>query len=175
MTGKRIATIILGVVLIIGGIWCISTPISTSLAIVWIFGIFMLVKAVADLFTYSDRKALGYADGFSLAMSIISLIFALILIGSWKMQAITETILLYFICFWLIVGGVISIVGAIQLKRALDINPVWGIVMGILVIIVAMIGIAHPIIGAISIGLIVGINILVAGIELIVRGGFEFS
>ncbi len=175
MTGKRIATIILGVILTIGGIWCMTRPVSTSMAVVWVFGIFMFVKAVAELVTYSERKASGYADGFSLAMSIISLIFAIALIASWRMQVVTETVLLYFICFWLIVGGVASIVGAVQLKRALNINPVWGIVMGALMLIVAMIGIAHPILGAISIGIIVGFNILASGIELIVRGGFEFA
>ncbi|MCR5626399.1 MAG: DUF308 domain-containing protein [Lachnospiraceae bacterium] len=170
MTGKRIFTIILGVILVIGGFWCITTPISTSLALVWIFGIFMLVKAIADLATYSERKAMGYADGFSLTMSIISFIFALMLICSWRMQAITETVLLLFISFWLIVGGVISIVGAIQLKRALNVSPVFGIIMGILMIVVGFIGIAHPILGAISIGVIIGVNILVLGIDNIVNG-----
>ncbi len=174
MTGKRVLTIILGILLIIGGIWCMITPLSTDMALVWVFGVFMFVQACGELSTYSERKAAGYADGFSLAMSIISLIFGLILIFSWRMDIAAAEVLLFFVFFWLIVGGVMTIVGAVQAKGVLGISPVWGVIMGIIMILAGFFGVVHPVIGAISIGIIAGIDIVVAGIQLIVRGSFEF-
>ncbi len=175
MTGQRIFTIIMGVLLTIGGIWCMTVPLSTVTALVWIFGIFMFVRAVAEIATYRERKAAGFADGFSLAMSIISLIFGLLLIVSWKMQLVAVDVLLLFIFFWLIFGGVMSIVSAVQLKRLFDMNPVAGIIIGIIMILVGMLGIAHPLVAAMSVGLIVGINIAVSGIDLVVRGFTGFN
>ena len=146
------------------------TPLATDMALVWVFGVFMFVQACGELSTYSDRKAAGYADGFSLAMSIISLIFGLLLIFSWSMDLAAAEVLLFFVFFWLIVGGVMSIVGAIQAKGALGLSPVWGILPGIIMIICGFFGVAHPILGAISVGIIAGINIVASGIELIVKG-----
>ncbi|MBQ8955661.1 MAG: DUF308 domain-containing protein [Lachnospiraceae bacterium] len=170
MNGKRVATIIIGVLLIIGGIWCMVTPLATDMALVWVFGVFMFAQACGEISTYADRKAAGYADGFSLAMSIISLIFGIMLIFSWRMDIAAAEVLLFFVFFWLIVGGVMSIIGAIQVGNALGLSPVWGVVMGIIMIIGGAFGVAHPLIGAISVGIIAGMDIIVSGIELIAIG-----
>ena len=170
MNGKRICAIILGVLLVIGGVWCAATPLSTDMALVWVFGCFMFVKAVGDIATYSDRKAVGFADGFSLAMSIISCIFGALLIFSWGLRLTTAEVLLFFVYFWLIVGGVMTIVGAIQGKKFLGFSPVPGIIIGILMILAGFFGVAHPVVGAISIGIIAGVDIMISGIDLIFKG-----
>ncbi len=175
MTAQRILTIVMGVLLTIGGIWCMVMPFETVTTLVWIFGIFMFVRAIAEIATYRERKAAGFADGFSLAMSIISLIFGFLLIVSWKMQFVATDVLLFFIFFWLIFGGVMSIVSAVQLKRLFDISPVAGIIIGIIMIFAGMLGIAHPLVAAMSVGIIVGINIVACGIDLVVRGFTGFN
>lgn len=62
----RILTIILGVFLVIGGIYCMLTPVATYSAIGWIIGAAMLIEGVASVITWSERRRLGLADGFSL-------------------------------------------------------------------------------------------------------------
>lgn len=170
MNGKRIAAVIFGIMLMIGGFWCMRTPLATDMAFVWVFGVFMFAQACGEIATYSERKAAGYADGFSLAMSINSLILGLILIFSWRMEIVTAGILVYFVFFWLIFEGVLSIVGSVQVKRALGISPVLGVLLGIMMILAGFFGVAHPLLGAISLGIITGANIAISGMELIIKG-----
>ncbi len=177
MTTNRILSFILGVLTIIGGLWCAATPGLTYLSMVWVIGFVMFFHAVEGIVTYGTRKALGIADGWSLAGAIISCICGLLIIFSSKAEFVTGVAILYYLFFWLIISGVFGIVGAFKLKKHTNTGVAavdnftgkwgWFVVLGILMIIAGFFGFAHPLLSMISIGLIVAIDIVAAGINMI--------
>ena len=72
-TGVKVLSILLGIVMIICGTYCLISPGLTFLAIGWIVGFCMIVDAVGNIATWNARKKLGIADGWTLFAAILSL------------------------------------------------------------------------------------------------------
>jgi uncharacterized membrane protein HdeD (DUF308 family) len=180
MTAKKILLIVLGVLVVIGGFYCVATPGITYLAMIWVIGFMMFFHAIEDIVTYGDRKKEGLANGWNLASAILSCICGLFIVISGAAELVTGVVLLYFLFGWMIASGIISIIGAFRLKRLREHGGAalervvgkwgWYLALGILMIIAGCFGFGHPLISALSIGLIVGIDIIVSGIQIIVAG-----
>lgn len=176
---KKILMFILGVLVLIGGIFCVARPGLTFLSMVWLIGVVMFFHAIEDMVTYSERKQLGIANGWNLAGSIISFICGLAIIVSGYAEFVTGITLLYFLFTWLIIAGIINIIIAFKIKKLKNtgdpaLNYVgkkwgWQLVLGILVVIAGCFGFAHPFFSMLSIGMIVGIDIMVSGINMMVK------
>lgn len=65
-TGVKVLSILLGIVMINCGIYCLISPGLTFLAIGWIVGFCMIVNAVGNIATWNAWKKLGIADGWTL-------------------------------------------------------------------------------------------------------------
>ena len=117
MTAKKICMIILGVLVLIGGCYCVATPGITYLAMVWVIGFMMFLHAIEDIVTYGDRKKEGLADGWDLASAILSCICGCAIIVSGVAELITGVAILYFLFVWMIVRGIIVIIVAFRLKK----------------------------------------------------------
>ncbi|MBQ7564862.1 MAG: DUF308 domain-containing protein [Lachnospiraceae bacterium] len=177
--GKKILMFILGLLVLIGGIYCVARPGLTYLSMVWVIGFVMFFHAIEDIVTYGERKRLGIADGWNLAGAIIACLCGLAIIISGQAELVTGATLLYFLFVWLISAGIVGIIGAFKLRKhketgipAIDsFTGRWGwyVVLGILMILAGCFGFAHPILTMLSIGWIVGIDIMVAGIDMMVR------
>ena len=181
MTAKKICMIILGVLVLIGGCYCVATPGITYLAMVWVIGFMMFLHAIEDIVTYGDRKKEGLADGWDLASAILSCICGCAIIVSGVAELITGVAILYFLFVWMIVRGIIVIIVAFRLKKIEGLGGLggavlerlvgkwgWHLALGIIMIIVGCFGFANPIVSAMSIGVIVGIDIIVTGVHMIV-------
>ena len=66
--GKKILMFILGLLVLIGGIYCVARPGLTYLSMVWVIGFVMFFHAIEDIVTYGERKRLGIADGWNLVI-----------------------------------------------------------------------------------------------------------
>ena len=110
----KVVTIILGVLLLVGGIYCVFTPVATYAAIAWLIGLSMVVEGVASIITWSEARRLGLANGWTLAGSIISLVLGVFLLGSYFLRFAVDMFIAYLIAIWLIVAGVTRIVAAID-------------------------------------------------------------
>ncbi|MCR5301922.1 MAG: DUF308 domain-containing protein [Lachnospiraceae bacterium] len=155
-------SIVLGVILIIGGFSCIATPVATFLStgyyvaiLLIVFGISSIVRAIMkkghilDLITGILAVIVG---GMSLARPGSILAF--------------DGMLLYFIAFWFIIRGVSSIVISVS-ARKISKGWYWGVIAGILGIVVGCLSFAHPAITAISAGIMIGLYFIEAGIDMI--------
>ena len=180
ITANKVVLIILGVITVIGGIWCVATPGLTYLSLVWVAGFVMFFHAIQEILTYGKRKSVGLADGWSLAGAILSCFCGFLILISARIELMTGVMLLYILFSWLIATGILSILGAFRLRkhqdtgiRSIDVytGKWWvGILLGVLLILSGCFGLAHPLIGALSIGLVTGIDIISAGINMMVRG-----
>lgn len=175
MKASKIVTIILGVVMIATGIYCLFTPAMTYLSVGYVVGINMVLDAIGGIIAWAQRKKSGSAGGWELAGAIASLVFGIILLGSAAMQLVVDMVIVYIAAAWLVVIGAIRIVRSTKLRKfhkALDTEVVgkrWWVVMltGILLVVCGVLSFANPTGLMIAIGVNFGINIMVAGVSLI--------
>lgn len=171
----KVLSIILGVFLIIGGISCMFTPLSTYTALAWVIGFSMLMNAIGDICTYSARKELGLADGWSLAGAIISMILAMVLLGSYFLQFAVITMIPIIAGAWILIDGIVHIISAIKMHHFRKTLPeenrgkfwIVTLIIGIIMVICGIVGFMHPVILTISIGFTVG---LLMGIYIVISG-----
>lgn len=174
----RVIAIILGVLMIIGGAYCMFAPIATYAALSWLIGITMIIEGVGSAVTWNSRRKLGFADGWTLAGAIVSIILGVFLLGSFAARVAMDVFIAYLIAFWLVFGGVMRIVTAINIRRyqketgdAGD-APNWILllILGILIIILGILCIFNPTAIMISVGFMLGLSIVCSGVGLLVVG-----
>lgn len=171
----KILSVILGILLVIGGISCLMTPGLTYFVLAWLIGVAMLVNALGDLCTYSTRRAQGVADGWTLAGAIITLILAIVLIGSNAMQLAVDAMIVFLAAGWMLVTGIMRIVASYKIHAFRKTLPeelrgnLWLItlVIGILMVVGAIIGLIHPLVLIMTFGILMGLYIILSGIGLI--------
>jgi uncharacterized membrane protein HdeD (DUF308 family) len=169
----KVLGIIMGVLLIIGGIYCMLTPVLTFTSLGWLVGFSMLFEGIVSILSWNKRRAIGLADGWSLAGAIISTVLAVFVLISIPMQLGIDLMLAYLAAFWLIVAGVTRTMSAFTLKRLHErdasVGGGWGWVLaaGILLIITGAICLLHPVLTMASVGMLLGIGIVSSGCGLI--------
>ena len=170
----RIITIIFGVLLVVGGFYCMFAPVATYSALAWLIGLAMVAEGVASVITWKRRRDLGYANGWTLAGSIISIVLGVILLGSYAMQIALDAFIAYLIAIWLVVAGITRIVAAIAVRSSEGQEGAKGwigqIVLGVLIVIVGILCIFNPLAIMAGVGMMLGISVVLVGIDLVVGG-----
>lgn len=175
-SGKIIViVIVMGVLMVASGVYCIAVPGLTFLVLGWVIGFNMILDAVGNICTWGGRRELGLADGWTLAGAIASLCFGIILIVSETMQLAVELCVAYTAALWLFLIGLFRIVHSSHLHRIhkeFDTRVMarnWWVVMltGILMVIVGVMSFMNPAIAAVAIGTMVGVGIFFAGVNLL--------
>ncbi len=175
MKAMKVLSVILGVLLVIAGLGCLMSPGLTYLTLAWVIGFAMLVNAIGDICAYSNRFALGVADGWTLAGAIVSLILAFILLFSNVMQLAVSATIVFLAAGWMVVVGILRIVAACKIHAFRKTLPeesrgnIWlvTLIVGILMVIGGIIGFIHPIVLIVTIGFLMGLYILLSGVALI--------
>lgn len=169
----KILGIILGVMVVVGGVFCMLTPILTFASLGWVIGAVMVAEGIANIFTWSSRKNAGFADGWTLAGAILSTVLGLAIVCSGFLQFAVDDILAYLVAFWLIAGGFARIFAAFSLrgmyKDGAPVGKNWGLILlaGICVVVMGFICLFHPLLTMASAGFLVGLGIVSAGCSLI--------
>ncbi len=165
----KVLGVILGCLLIVAGIYCIAAPEVTFSALGWLFGLSMLVDGVSGIFAYVGRRSMGVPSAWTLIGAIISILLGLFVLGSTVMQFVLDSLFAYLVAFWLAFDGVCRIATAFDMRALYrsgdELGKSWGLTlaMGILVLVFGILCIAHPLIAAVAIGLLMGCGIIAAG------------
>ena len=175
MKGSNILAIILGVLVIIGGIYCVMTPAQTYLALAGVLGVIMVIEGIANIVAWFQLRKEGQSNGWLLFDAIISIIFGVVLLGSYAAQFALDLFFAYMAAAWLIVTGIMRIGFALQLRKLSQAEQMqvsggrWWIplILGILVIIMGIICVFNPMIAMLSIGLSIGISMIFVGVSVI--------
>ena len=171
----KVLLTILGILIIIGGFYCLFSPGITYLAIGYVIGIVMVVDAIGRFIEYANEKKTGTADGWMLAGAIISIMFGFFILSSAVMQIGLDIFIAYFAAFWILIEGIVTIIRSFRMRK-LDkalgektgTNIVLPVIFGILLIIFGILCILNPLIIMATIGIFLGIAIIITGIQLIV-------
>jgi uncharacterized membrane protein HdeD (DUF308 family) len=107
-----IISVILGVLLVIGGFSLMFTPLATFLATGYILGILLLVYGIAGIIRCISHKA----DALEWILNILAVIVGLIALFRPGSTLVFDSLILVIIACWFLVQGVVQIVLAFKEK-----------------------------------------------------------
>jgi len=159
--------VLMGVLLLIGGVWVMMTPIESFIGLSIVFSVIVFVNGFFDvLFSISNNKILkGW--GWYLAGGILEILMGIVLIIH---PEISMTILPLILGFWLMFGGVSIVSGAFDLKSYRIKGWGWVLALGALLMIFSFMVLTNPVFGASTLVIFTAMAILSYGISYLIFG-----
>ncbi|MDO4537924.1 MAG: DUF308 domain-containing protein [Coriobacteriales bacterium] len=170
----KIVSIILGILCVIAGGYCIFTPVETFGNLGWILGLFMIIDGIGSIVSYIEYRGAGKPSIWALLGGIASVILGVIVTGSIAMQFAIDFALAYLVAFWIIFGGICRIVGSFGLRKLYKAGDPLGrnwalfLILGILITIVGILCLIHPIFAAAGVGMLIAFAMISFGASFII-------
>ncbi|MEG0377115.1 MAG: DUF308 domain-containing protein [Eubacterium sp.] len=154
--------LILGILAIGIGIWIFFNPLGSYVALSIIFALTFLISGLASCaVTIANRKTIP-AWGWNFTSGLLMLILGIVLLA---IPGMTEATLAFYVSFAVMFGGFNTISFSFTLKAAGDKGWGWNLALGILVIILSIVLISHPLVGAMTVVVWSSIAFLMLGIS----------
>ena len=160
-----VLSIILGVLLIIGGVGCMFTPFASFLSAGYMIAMMMFVYGIFGVVRFFQKEC-GFLEMISSVLAIIVGVIAIVRPGS---TLVLDNMVLIMVAVWLVVKGLINIIIAVQARKQLK-GWGWGVAAGVLSIIAGILSFMHPMITALTVGVLMGLFFVENGIDMIVFG-----
>ena len=171
----KVVRIILGILAILLGAYCLAFPFETQMTFAYIASILVGVVGIITIIDYivnhKKRKksaVLAAAGGASLLAGILGVIFMILTVSTDSFFLIWQNVLAIFIAVSVLVDGVMMIVGAFTYRLYTPGMRVLSVILGILMVLAGSAALSFPsvIIGALGVFTSIGIGVI--GISLIV-------
>ncbi|MDB5155000.1 MAG: protein of unknown function rane [Mucilaginibacter sp.] len=144
-----------GLLFILLGIYMLSAPLTSYVALSFLFGIIILLAGITELlYAYANRHTGGW--GWRFLLGIIDLVLGIILVTD---VSVSMSVLPFLVGIWFLFKG-FSLLGFASLLH----RPFWMIAGGILMILFALLIIFNPAIGAMTIVLWTAFAFIITGI-----------
>lgn len=169
---NRVLWCLVGVFLVVTGIYFLIHPSATMVSIAWMFGLAMLVSGAVNCLIYLSNRRYYIDSTWLLANSVIDLLIGvLFLCSDW----IAAAFLPILFGVWAVVSGVIKLVNAAMIRRMQ--MPTWGglLVVGLVLLVFGVAVFFRPVLAAVAVSAIVAIVLITQGLLAIVRGLFASS
>ena len=159
--------IILGIMMIISGFVFMATPLVTFLNVGYFIAVMALVYGIAGIIRSISHKTCGLPFVFD----ILSVIFGIIVLCYPQLIIVVDGVNLVMAAIWFILMGIVSIISAIRLTKPAG-SKLWilQLIFGILGILIGIMSFYHPLALVISIGIMIGIYFIEAGVTMIIAG-----
>ena len=176
---RKILSVLFGIMIIVDGVICLALPSLTFLTLGYMIGVGMLLDGIGRIVNWYQMERGTEQSGWVLASAIISLTLGIILMGSDAMQLTMDAFIVYMAIAWLIALGILRITNALRIRKMRnnirDFQPDmpfgrnWWIalIFGILLIVFGIIGMFAPATIIETIGILIGIAIIISGANLI--------
>ncbi len=166
--------IIFSVLMIICGVDCMVTPVETFSSLGWIAGCAAIVAGVSAVFRYAAGRT--GRTVWELVGGIAGILFGGFVIVNVFAQFATNMVIAYAAAIWLVIYGVTGVDEALKLRRINrelpdDLRTAgWLVVMilGISTAVTGVICVFQPVLTMLSVGLLIGISILISGIKTLI-------
>lgn len=166
----RILTIVMGLLLTVGGVYSVLTPVSTFASIGWVIGVLLLIAGINIIIDFFTLRKTGMIGIWDLLGGILTIgLSFLILYGQFARIALDAFIIIAF-GVWVLVSGILRIVAGLNHRKYGDGIWIWAVLMGILSVLLGIYGFFNPIVFAFAIGWMVGFFIIMQGVNLITLG-----
>lgn len=169
-TVSRILWAVVGILLLVAGMICLSNP-GVALATLSLYlGVAMLLSGVIDIVIFAKASRFVAGAGWFLAEGILTVLLSLFLLFH---QAFTLLSLPYIFGMWLLFSGISKFVSSFDL-RALDIRG-WGwcTAIGALLALAGFLAFLDPVSDLIAISVLVGLLLVFQGIVSLLRALFS--
>ena len=162
-----VLTIILGILMVIGGVVCLVTPIATTFGIMYFFMTLLFVTGVVFLIECIVYKRFG----IDLFFAIVSILVGGFMVFSPQFSFATETFILYIMAGWLILRGIIGIINAFKARKVVGGGIfVLSLIFAILVLGSGIYSFIHPLVFAGFLGILACCYFIVEGFDMIFFG-----
>ena len=166
--------ILFAILMIVGGVWCMATPVATFSALGWLAGCAIIVSGFSAVLRYAAGKE--GRSVWELIGGLAGILFGGFIVINGFAQFATNLVIAYAAAVWLVVYGVCGIAEALKLRklnRALpnDLRtPSWLIVMllGVATAVIGVICVFQPLLTMLSVGMLIGLSILLSGIKTLI-------
>ena len=161
----KIASIIVGIILVIGGVFCFVSPVTTFLGIGYFVGILLLLSGINQIASFFPRS---YGSSvWVLIGGILTVAVSILLLVSIPTQILTDVVFIYIFAAWILISGILRIFDSVKYKLSY-----WGfsLTMGILSVILGIYSFFHPVITAFALGILIGLWIITSGLSMIMLG-----
>ena len=166
---RRVLGVIFGILMCVGGVYFFMHPGVAFSSISIVFAITLIENAIGHFVIWFEVRKVKGDTGFILVNAILSLICGIALLSNVFTQLIWDSFILTFISIYMIAHGITTISNSFKLKKAIS-SGTWVLflICGILVTIAGVFSIINPASLALSIGILIGIDVMIIGINLIV-------
>lgn len=169
----RALSVILGILLIVGGIMSIVNPGAMVLNLGSLIGLFILVHGVGSLINHYRFRALG--EGWGIAGAILSILLGAMLMTSAFLQLFTNLVIIFIAGLWILSMGVVCVATAVRLARFRTVLPwekpgfgwLWLMALGFTLILLGILAYVQPMAGVMTISVLLGVYVIAAGVNLI--------
>ena len=174
-TFAKIMGVILGILMIISGVYCLFTPAITYLMVGYIVGLCMVFDSVARFIGWIEIKKEGHGDALLLTAAILDAVFGFFILNDAALQVGLDAFFVYYFAIWLFISGIIIIVKSFKVhsmykkKEETIIGANWYVLLitGLLVLLFGILCMIRPIVMASFIGIFIGLGVIFAGANLI--------
>lgn len=162
--GMKWIGVILGVLMVILGLYGTFHPVVFFTSLGWLIGLAVMLAGFDGFGAWWAGRKTKAASAWDLVLAILSIVFGVVLLSNLWLRVLTDEVLLMLFGVWIALSGILRIVSAVKLKP-----KAWGllVVIGVALIILAIVSLAHPLITALSIGLCVALNFVFQGFNMI--------
>lgn len=157
--------LIKGIILIVLAFFVFRHPIETLVGLTVFIGVSLLFTGIFLVIASISNSKTDDNWGWKLAEGIIDVIFAIVLLSN---PGITAAVFPFIVGFWMMIYGVILLVGSFTLKKEGDSNWWLNLLGGVLTVIFGYIITSNLLAGSIAITIWIGIGLLIFGIINIV-------
>lgn len=159
---KKIWTIIIGVGLIVLGIFLITEPNQAFESLIYYLGIAILVVGILKIISGIVNRDIKTYSSSSIYNGILNIIFGVILMNT---TSLTIKLISVFIGIWLILSAGIQLLYIFNLGAIAKYNMLTEIVK----LIIGIIVLTTPVITTVFSGLVIGIILIVIGVYTLIN------
>ncbi|GAA3225846.1 DUF308 domain-containing protein [Oerskovia jenensis] len=157
--------VVRGVLLVVLGLLLMIQPLEALETLRWVFGIFLVADAVLVAAQgLAHRKQVGWR--WWLAQAVVDVLFG-VAISFWP--DLSATALYYVLVVWVLVLGVVAVVGAAGLVRNRDLGWPWMLTSGIVSALFGLLLVTRPV----DAGDVLSLTVVVFGLYAFVAGAIH--
>lgn len=158
---KNIWTLIFGILMILGGLYALFNPLSALIAVALYLGILFIAMGIGYVASYRTIQS-----GSILALGIIDILIGILLVFN---LGATAASLPFVLGLWALLVGGIQIILAIQFKKMEIPTWSWRMGAGILGVVFGLLMFIYPILGALTITILIGASLITFGAFVVVE------
>lgn len=162
-TFTRIFWLLTSILMIVTGVICFFNPGVVLISLAWLLGVSVLLDGISSICYYFGMGREHRGSDWLLFDGIVSVVLGGLVIFS-NLYIEMGVMLPMFFSIWIICKGVFGTVHSFEMKK-MGGSSWWGLLIcGVITILLGIMTFIHPIVGAITIAVLVGCFFLVSGI-----------